>query len=56
MAEQQKSPVTWEELSWSNHIEQEALVSLLIDKGILTQKELLDKVREVQEMYSEKKS
>jgi len=56
MAEQQKSPVTWEELSWSNHIEQEALVSLLIDKGILTQEELLAEVRAVQKTYEGQKS
>jgi len=56
MAEEQRATVTWEELSWSNHIEQEALVRLLISKGILTQKELLDKVRKVQKTYAEKKS
>jgi len=55
MSEEQRAIVTWEELSWSNYIEQEALVSLLIDKGILTQEELLTKVREVQKLYSEKK-
>jgi len=30
MSEEQRPAVTWEELGWSNHIEQEALVSLLI--------------------------
>jgi len=48
--------VTWEELSWSNQIEQEALVRLLVGKGIITQKELLDEVREVQSTYARKKS
>jgi len=51
-----RETVTWEELSWSNHIEQEALVRLLIGKGIITQKELLDEVREVQATYASKKS
>jgi len=56
MAEEQRATVTWEELSWSNHIEQEALVRILIDKGILTQEELLTEVREVQSAYQEQKS
>lgn len=56
MEEEQRATVTWEELSWSNHIEQEALVRLLISKDILSQEELLTEVREVQKAYSEKKS
>ena len=40
----EKRTVTWEELSWSNHIEQEAIVRLMISKGIITQQELLDEV------------
>jgi len=55
MAEEQRATVTWEELSWSNHIEQEALVRILIDKGILSQEELLDEVRAVQKAYQEQK-
>ncbi|EAU54957.1 hypothetical protein [Mariprofundus ferrooxydans] len=51
-----RQTVTWEELSWSNHIEQEALVRLLINKGILSQEELLEQVRAVQKTYSEQKS
>jgi len=56
MSEELKPTVTWEELSWSNHIEQEALVRLLISKGILTQEELLEQVREVQKAYEGKRS
>jgi hypothetical protein len=51
-----RQTVTWEELSWSNHIEQEALVRLLINKGILSQEELLAEVRDVQRAYAEQKS
>ena len=51
-----RETVTWEELSWSNHIEQEALVRLLVGKGIITQEELIDEVREVQSTYARKKS
>jgi len=53
---EEREIVTWEELSWSNHIEQEALVRILIAKGIITQKELLGAVREVQSTYAGKKS
>jgi len=49
---EKRETVTWEELSWSNHIEQEALVRLLIGKCIITQKELLDEVREIQSTYA----
>jgi len=56
MAEEQRATVTWEELSWSNHIEQEALVRLLINKGILSQEEILTEIRDIQKTYSEKKS
>ncbi|WP_200903928.1 hypothetical protein [Mariprofundus ferrooxydans] len=52
----ERATVTWEELSWSNHIEQEALVRLLISKGVLSQEELLAEVRAVQKTYSEQKS
>ena len=51
-----RETVTWEELSWSNHIEQEALIRILISKGIVTQKELLDEVTAVQSTYAGKKS
>ncbi|EAU56002.1 hypothetical protein [Mariprofundus ferrooxydans] len=53
---EQRETVTWEELSWSNHIEQEALVRLLINKGILSQDELLNEVRLVQQAYAGQKS
>jgi len=40
MSEREK--ITWEELAWSNQIQQEALVRILISKGIITQEELLN--------------
>ena len=42
-----KEIVTFEELLMSNVIEQEALVNLLVKKGIITKKELLEEIRKV---------
>jgi hypothetical protein len=53
---EERETVSWEELAWSNHIEQEALVRILIAKSIITQKELLDEVRQVQQEYLAHKS
>jgi hypothetical protein len=39
--------VSFEELLIAQMIEQEALIRLLIDRGIFTKKEFLEKVREV---------
>lgn len=49
-------PKARETVTWSNHIEQEAIVRQLINKGIITQKELVDEVQAVQSEYSGKKS
>ncbi len=43
-----KKTVSFEELIMSNVYTQEALVSLLEKKGILTQKEVLDEVKRLQ--------
>ena len=43
-----KQAITIEELVMSNVYTQEALVSLLEKKGILTQKEVLDEVKQLQ--------
>jgi len=51
----EREEVTWEELSWSNHIEQEALVKILISKGVITQEELLTEVIQVQQTYLDQK-
>lgn len=55
MAEQRET-VTWEELAWSSHIAQEAIVRVLVRKGLVTQKELLDEVKRVQREYAAKKA
>jgi len=52
----ERATITWEELSWSNHIEQEALVRILISKGIISQEEFLTEVHQVQKTYSDQKS
>jgi len=40
--------VTTEELTISNMYQQEALMRLLVKKGIITQEEFLEEIREVQ--------
>lgn len=42
-----KETVTFEELLMSNTIEQEALVNLLVKKGIITKQELLEEISRV---------
>jgi len=54
MGEREK--ITWEELAWSNHVEQEALVRMLVSKGLITQEELLTEVKQVQQTYLDQKS
>ena len=39
--------VSFEELLISNTIEQEALVNLLVKKGIITHKELLEEIKRI---------
>jgi len=52
----ERPTVTWEELAWSNQIQQEALVRILISKGIITQEELLTEVKQVQQAYLDQKT
>ena len=42
-----KETVSFEELLMSNTIEQEALVNLLVKKGIITRQELLEEIGRV---------
>ena len=42
-----KEITTFEELLMSNTIEQEALVNLLVKKGIITHKELLEEIKKI---------
>ena len=43
----QTKAFTWDEISYSNMIQHEALISLLLEKGVITEAEYLDKVRQV---------
>ncbi len=43
----QTKALTWDEVSYSNMIQHEALISLLLEKGVITEEEYLDKVRQV---------
>jgi hypothetical protein len=52
----QRQTVSWEELGWSNHVEMEAIIRLLIAKGIIAPEELLNEVKQLQQEYLEKKT
>ncbi len=47
-----KEMVTFEELLMSNTIEQEAIVNLLVKKGIITKKELLEEIKQVSQAHN----
>jgi hypothetical protein len=47
--------VEWQELAYSNTMEQEALVRVLIKKGIITDKEFLDELKLVVKEMDAKK-
>lgn len=47
--------VSIEELVVSNMYSIEAVVMLLIDKGILTQEEIVDKIKEIKQHHSRKR-
>ena len=47
--------VSIEELVVSNMYSIEAVVMLLLDKGILTQEEIVDKIKEIKQHHSEKR-
>jgi hypothetical protein len=49
-----KETVSFEELAYSNMMEQEALVRLLTKKGIITKKEFLDELEQVAGEMEEK--
>jgi len=42
-----KETVSWEELSYSNMMQQEALLRLLVNKGIVTKEEYLDELKQL---------
>ena len=43
--ERQKQTVTWEEMAYSNYLSIEAIVNLLIRKGLMTKEEILDEIK-----------
>ncbi len=51
MANSEKTPVTFQELLVSSLASTDALAKLLIDKGIITQQEFLQKIAEERATY-----
>jgi len=51
MAEADKKPVTLEELLVSSPAQTDALAKLLIEKGLITREELMQKISEERSMY-----
>ncbi|EFI36132.1 hypothetical protein Dthio_PD3585 [Desulfonatronospira thiodismutans ASO3-1] len=47
--------VTWDEIAYSNMIQHEALISLLLEKGVITKEEYLDRVRQITEELQDRK-
>ncbi len=45
---------TWQEISYSNMIEQQAILSLLIEKNIITREEFMERLRLVQKEIQQK--
>jgi hypothetical protein len=51
-----KETVSWEEISYSNMMEQEALLRILVKKGIVTKEEFLEEMRAVTKELNKKKA
>ena len=51
-----KDLVTFKELLMANSIQVDALCQLLIEKGIITEQELYEKLKKVQEDYNQRKA
>ena len=51
-----KEAVSWEEISYSNMMQQEALLRLLVNKGIVTKEEYLDEMRAVTQEMNKRKA
>ena len=49
-----KELTTWQEISYSNTIEQQALLSLLFEKNIITREEYMDRIKLVHKEIQEK--
>jgi len=53
---EERETVSWEELAWSNVIQQEAIVRILVKKGLADKEEILDEVKAVQREYLNQKT
>ena len=49
--EAQERKMSWEEVAYSNMIQGEAFLRILVEKGILTKEEFVEKLREVHREY-----
>ena len=43
--EKDRETVTWEEMAYSNYLSIEAIVNLLIRRGMMTKEEILDEIK-----------
>ena len=49
-----KELTTWQEIAYSNMVEQQALLSLLFEKNIITEKEYMDRIKLVHKEIQKK--
>jgi len=49
--ESQQRTMSWEEVAYSNMIQGEAFLRILVEKGVLTKEEFVEKLREVHREY-----
>ncbi|MCF8029266.1 MAG: hypothetical protein K9K39_00035 [Desulfohalobiaceae bacterium] len=47
----QERKMSWEEVAYSNMIQGEAFLRILVEKGIMTKEEFVEKLREVHKEY-----
>ena len=50
----ERETVTWEEMAYSNYLSIEAIVNLLIRKGLMTKEEILDEIKILKHKYHSK--
>ncbi len=53
--ESQQRTMSWEEVAYSNMIQGEAFLRILVEKGVLTKEEFVEKLREVHKEYMQQK-
>jgi hypothetical protein len=51
----QQRTMSWEEVAYSNMIQGEAFLRILVEKGVLTKEEFVEKLREVHKEYMQQK-